>query len=188
MRVDGSKAPPPGAMNLTRTYFVSPLRRWLLWLVLGPIIALLIILGVSSEPADRSAMLLTAGLVFLIGLPFHFIVARTRLELGASGVRLRQTGYKLEAGWGDIEALDLTAGREGFVTRAPMAGKGAARLARFRFAGVGTAPLYDDAQQRLLGECRLIPIEAFAWHLRHGKMREDIARFAPHLAKAIEAG
>jgi len=173
-------------MNRSRTYFVSPLRRWLLALVLGPIIAFLLILGVSSEPAARPAFLITAALAFLIGLPFHLIVARTRLVFCPTGVQLRQTGYKLAAGWDDIEHLDLTPGREGFVTRAPMAGKGAARLARFRFAGAGGAPLYDDAQQQLLAERRLIPIEAFAWHLRHGAMREDIARFAPHLATEFE--
>lgn len=175
-------------MNRARTYFVSPLRRWLLGLVLGPIVAFLLVLGVSSEAADRPAFLITAGLVFLIGLPFHLIVARTRLVLSSTGVQLRQTGYALAADWGDIEHLDLTPGREGLVTRAPMAGKGAARLARFRFAGAGGAQLYDDEQQRLLAERRLIPIEAFAWHLRHGALGEDIARFAPHLAKGFEPG
>jgi hypothetical protein len=168
-------------MNRVRTYHLSPLRRWLLWIAMGPILALLLALALTGDAADRPAFLATAGLVFLIILPFHLIVGRTRLVLSEAGVRLRQAGYQLEAGWGDIEDLDLTPRRESFVTREPMAGKGAARLARFR-----VSPLYDAEQQRLLAERRLIPIEAFAWHLRHGAMRADIARFAPHLARAFD--
>jgi hypothetical protein len=30
-----------------------------------------------------------------------------------------------------------------------------------------------------MAERRWIPIEAFAWHLRHGRLREDLARLAP---------
>jgi hypothetical protein len=174
-------------MTRTRTYYLSPLRRWMLWFVIGPILAFLLVLGVSSDAADRPAFLVTAGLVFLITLPFHFIVRGTRLVLCATGVRLRQAGYDLAASWDEIEDLNLTRGREGFVTREPMTGKGAARLARFSFAGGPFASIYDAEQQRLLAERRLIPIEAFAWHLRHGEMRDDINRFAPHLAMAFNA-
>jgi hypothetical protein len=169
-------------MSRVRTYHVSPLRRWLLWIAIGPILAVLLALGLTGDAADRPAFLATAGLVFLILLPFHLIVGSTRLVLSETGVRLRQAGYRLEAGWADIEDLDLTPRREGFVTHEPMAGKGAARLARFR-----VSPLYDAEQQRLIAERRLIPIDAFAWHLRRGAMREDIERFAPHLAKAVDA-
>lgn len=175
-------------MNRVRTYHVSPLRRWLLWILIGPLIVLLLVLGLAGNAVDRPAFLVTAGLVFLILLPFQLIVSRTRLVLSETGARLKQTGYELTAGWGEIERLDLTRGREGFVTRAPMAGKGAARLAYFRFVGASSAPLYDEGQRRLLAERRLIPIEAFAWHLRHGAMRADIERFAPHLAAAFEQG
>ena len=174
-------------MSQVRTYHVGPVRRWLLWIVIGPILAFLLALGVSSDAADRPAFLLTAGLVFLIALPFHLIVGRTRLVLSPTGAHLWQAGYELAAGWDNIEDLRLTPGREGFVTREPMGGKGAARLARFRFVGARSASLDDDEQQRLLAERRLIPIEAFAWHLRHGEMREDIIRFAPHLAKLFNA-
>jgi hypothetical protein len=169
-------------MSRVRTYHVSPLRRWLLWLVMGPILAFLLALGLTGGASDRPAFLATAGLVFLILLPFHLIVGRTRLVLSEAGVRLRQAGYQLEAGWADIEDLDLTPHRESFVTREPMAGKGAVRLARFR-----VSPLYDAEQQRLLAERRLIPIEAFAWHLRRGAMRADIEHLAPRLARAFDA-
>lgn len=172
-------------MSRVRVYHVSPLRQWLLWFVIGPILAFLVVLSISSDAADRAAFLIVAGLMMVIALPFDLIVRRTRLELSATGVRLRQTGYELAARWDDIEDLRLTPGREGFVTRAPMAGKGAARLARLRFAGAANVALYDAEQQSLLAERRFIPIEAFAWHLRRGGMREDIVRSAPHLANVL---
>lgn len=177
-----------GAENKEMVYHVSPLRRWLLWILIGPMLALLLALALTSDADERSSLLATTALVFLIILPFHFIVGWTRLTLSERGVSLRQTGYALAAGWDEIEALDLTPRREGFVTRAPMTSAGAVRLAGFRFAGMPGAPLYDEVQQGLLAERRLIPIEAFAWHLRCGRMRGDIARFAPHLADAVKAG
>lgn len=169
-----------------RVYHVSPLRRWLLWILIGPMLALLVGLALASDAGERASLLATTALVFLIVLPFHFIVGRTRLALSDRGVSLKQTGYALSARWDEIEALDLTPRREGFITRGPISGPGAARLAGFRFAGTPGAPLYDEVQQGLLAERRLIPIEAFAWHLRRGRMRDDIARFAPHLADAVE--
>jgi hypothetical protein len=67
-----------------------------------------------------------------------------------------------------------------------MVGKGVARLARLRFSSMRGVPLYDAAQQELLGQGRLIPIEAFAWHLRKGRpLGADIAGFAPHLVSLI---
>jgi hypothetical protein len=39
--------------------------------------------------------------------------------------------------------------------------------------------IYDDLQSRLLSERRFIPIEAFAYWLKHGQLRDDLARHAP---------
>ena len=173
-------------MTEVRTYHVGPWRRWLLWFVLGPIIAGLLLLGAAGGWEEGRPFILTAGLVFLIGLPFQLIVDRARVELSPDGVCLRQTGYTLKAEWSDIVDLSLERGRQGFITREPMDGSGAARLANFRHVGLPGAPLYDEEQRRLLAERRFIPIEAFAWHLRRG-MAEDIVRFAPHLAHVFAA-
>ena len=168
-------------------YHVSPWRRALLWIVLAPIIGGLLLLGTAEGGAEARPFVITAGLVLLIALPFQLIVDRTRLELSPEGLCLRQTGYRLSARWSDIVDLRLTRGREGFVTREPMVGKGAARLAAFRDVGLRGFELYDAEQQQLLAERRLIPIEAFAWHLRRGAMGRDIARFAPHLAPLLSS-
>ena len=66
-------------MSRTRTYHASPLRRWLLWIVIGPFFAFLLILGITGDAAERPDFLLTAVLLLLILLPFHLIVSRTRL-------------------------------------------------------------------------------------------------------------
>jgi len=146
----------------------------------------LIWLGANSGPAEGKPLWITAALVFLIGLSFQIIIDRARLELSPDGARLRQTGYALKARWSDICELRLSPGREGFVTREPMQGRGAGLLASFR--GVALTPggqFYDPEQRELLSQRRFIPIEAFAWHLVHGNMGEDVARFAPHLAHVL---
>ncbi|HEV2747584.1 MAG TPA: hypothetical protein VGW34_09840 [Allosphingosinicella sp.] len=130
-------------------------------------------------------MFMAAALLFLIVLPFQIIIDRTRLELSPQGARLRQAGYELAAKWSDIADIRLQRGREGLITAQPMRNGGAARLALFRGVGIPLIPLYDADQRQLLAERRLIPIEAFAWHLRHGALADDIAGFAPHLAVVL---
>ncbi|PZR79701.1 MAG: hypothetical protein DLM52_00670, partial [Chthoniobacterales bacterium] len=147
-----------------RTYHISPWRRWVIWFVFGPIILGLLALGVTSGWAQGQAFLFTAACAFVIALPFHFLIDRARLEVSPEGVRLRQTGYQLEALWDNVAELRLDRAREGFVTNAPIPGKGATRLAAFRGVGIAGAPMFSSQQQALLAEQRFIPIEAFAWH------------------------
>ena len=45
---------------------------------------------------------------------------------------------------------------------------------------------HDDEQRYLIEEHRLIPIEAFAWHLRNGMMAREIRAFAPHLLESAQ--
>ncbi|HEX8442649.1 MAG TPA: hypothetical protein VF631_03265 [Allosphingosinicella sp.] len=170
-----------------RTYRVSPWRRWALWYVLGPIIVGLMWLRADSGPIEGRAFLITAALVGCIGLACQVIfVDRATLQLSPDGACLRQTGYTLSAQWSDIVDIRLEPGREGFVTRNPMDGRGAGLLASLRGVAVPMGPsLYDAAQQELLAERRFIPIEAFAWHLRHGQMRQDIVHCAPRLAHLL---
>ncbi len=185
---DSRPSPPDtsrGCRKTVRSYRVGPVRRWILWITIGPLIGLLLFLASISDPSERSALLFVAGFVFLVLLPFQFMVDHARLALSETGISLRQVGYRLESTWEEIEELRLERGREGFVTRKPIMGSGAARLARFRFATSRYVPLYDVEQQRLLGERRLIPIEAFAWHLRRGDLGDALRRFAPDLLKGL---
>jgi hypothetical protein len=169
-----------------RVYHVSPWRRWLLWYVIAPIILALAIGGAGANSAEGRALLMTAGIVVLIVFPFQLIIDWTRLELSPKRVRLRQFGYTLEAIWPEVTGLRLMRGSEGLITKTPLAGKGAMRLAAVRGFGMRGASLYDAEQQALLAERRLIPIEAFGWHLRRGTLRADITRFAPHLKELLD--
>lgn len=171
----------------TTIYHVNPWRRWLLWFVIGPFLIVFVAAAIFLPALDARVLLTTAGLVFLVVMPFDWIARWTRLELSPGGVRLRQFGYTLETQWTNIAELRLRQGREGFVTKEPMTGKGPMVLASFRKLGVGRTTFYDDEQRQLLGQRRFIPIEAFAWYLRHGKLADDISRFAPHLTPSLEA-
>lgn len=175
------------ATRTVRTYHIGPRRRWLLWYILGPIIVSLILLGTGGEPTELRAFLITAALVGCIGILFQLVIVdRVTLQLSPQGVRLRQAGYTLVAPWSIIVDIRLQPGREGFITREPIDGPGPGVLRRFRGVAVAPGlPMYDAEQQRLLSERRFIPIEAFGWHLHHGKMREDIVRDAPQLAHLL---
>ena len=153
-----------------------------MWFVFGPII-LFFFAGalLFPLPADRAGMLF-AGVCFLAVLLFVSALVRyARLEVSETGIRLRQTGYLLEALWLDIIRLRLARGHEAFVTSKPVGGKGAGTLAAAANFTRPVVSFYDSEQRALLDEHRLIPIEAFAWHLHHGKLRGQIERFAPHL-------
>lgn len=163
-----------------RVYRVSPWRRWVLWYTMGPILLFFLICA-AVAPASAEPLLLCSALMILIAAPIEWIIRRTKLVLNAEGVVLRQAGYRLETSWANVIRLRLDRGREGFILASPLEGKGAHRLASFRGASMNGAPMYDGEQQQLLAERRFIPFEAFAWHLRRGRLRADLEDFAPHL-------
>ncbi len=171
-----------------RIYHISPLRRSLLAIVVGPIILVMLLFGLYFfNSSEGKASLATAGLIFLIMLPFQWLLYRTKLTVSAAGVSLKQTGGTLQAPWNEIIRIRIDKGREGFVTSVPMTGSGAELFARFRGIGQrGSAATYDDEQRALLEERRFIPIEAFGWYLRRGTLFDDIVRFAPQLSKDLE--
>jgi hypothetical protein len=78
-----------------------------------------------------------------------------------------------------VAGLRLDPRHEGFVTLHPIDGSGAANLAAVRGFGWYYNSIYNEEQQAVMAERRWIPIEAFAWHLRRGRLREDLARLAP---------
>lgn len=164
-------------------YHVGPWRRWMFAWIFGPVL-----LGTLAAwifvPGDTGAV---AGQVFLILLAFslggQWLIDRAQLEISPGGVVLRQTGYRLESPWTNIVEMRVDRGLEAFITREPAGGKGHALLAAS--AGTGALPIYDQRHLTLLNEHRLIPFEAFAWHLRRGEMRAQIESYAPHLRAAL---
>lgn len=168
--------------NAVRSYKISPLRRSVLWWVLGPFI-LMALLFITFAPANQKGV----GIALLLVMsPFlawgHWYMGRVRLELSAQGVTQRHGSLILTAPWTLIERLRVDAGREGFVTREPLEGKAADRLARYSGIWIGGVPHYDPEQQQLMAERRFIPIDPFAYLLRDGRLLADLDEFAPAIA------
>jgi len=161
-------------------YQVGPWRRAIPWMVFGPMLGLAAgVWGFADSVGDRTAGALICGILTLLLLGLHALISYPRLELTADGVRLRQFGMNLAAPWNDVAGLRLDPQHEGFVTHHPIGGSGAANLAAAQDFGWYFIPIYNKEQRAVMAERRWIPIEAFAWHLRHGRLREDLTRLAP---------
>ena len=164
-----------------RVYHISPGRRIFGAFCYGPCIAGGLALAIFLPPADRAFGCGLGGFMALVGVGLYWLIDRTRLEISSAGVRLRQLGFTIETPWTNVEQIRIVRGQEAFVTAAPVEGKGAARL-----AAMGGSPIYDSTALALIAQRRLIPIEAFAWHLRREPFAGDLKRFAPHLEMAHE--
>jgi hypothetical protein len=165
-----------------RIYRVSPLRRAVLWCVLGPFALLaLAVPAFESDDSSRQAGMVVFLVMSALLVLWEWLLRRTALVLTDAGVKLEQLGMRLAASWADVEALCLMRGREGFVVSVPLTSGGAARLAALRGIGTSGVPLYSAEQRDLIAERRWIPIEPFAWHVRHGALASDVARLAPHV-------
>lgn len=163
-------------------YRVSPWRRAIFWCAFAPFLALGLGLwiGGGDGPARTAGIVVVATIGTLL-VAWEWLLTRTYVALTPDGVELHQLGMQLRAQWADVSALSLRRGREGFLVERPLEGRGAARLAALTNVGVGGAPFYDDEQRQHLHEHRLIPIEAFAWHVQHGTLAREVARLAPHV-------
>ncbi|MGI8468141.1 MAG: hypothetical protein ACR2N3_06790 [Pyrinomonadaceae bacterium] len=152
-----------------RVYHISPLRRFIPWIVISPIFLLLTPLLTSPLPDERKAGFIAGAFLGALGLMMHLLVSRAKLTVSPEGVKLNQTTFTLETTWDNIAGLQMTRGSERFVTREPPTGKGMWRIDLF-LKGKGE---------------RVIPIDAFAWHFKHGTLAADISRFAPHLRQTF---
>ena len=167
-----------------KTYHISPIRQAVLpVLFLAFILVLLIGALLNKDPANRSALCLLAGVLFLIGLPMFWIVRYTRLTVSPDGVAVRQFGWTVSAPWDNVAALCLDPGAEGLELRRPMTGRGAKILAGGNAIVSLVLQFYPPEHRRLISEHRWIPMEPFGWWFRHGQLRQDIARHAPSLVE-----
>ena len=81
-------------------YHVGPWRRAIPWMVFGPMLVLAASLWVFADSVgDRSVGALIFAILTLLVLGLHALISYARLELTAEGVRLRQIGMNLAAGF-----------------------------------------------------------------------------------------
>jgi len=132
--------------------------------------------------AGETGLLVAGVLVSSIMLPLMLWVdLAAKLILTAEGIETRQVGARLQSSWANVAGLRLVPGSEGFVLHEPMSGRGPQRFASASHVRIRGAAFYDDVRLQLIGEQRFIPIEAFAYWLKRGDLREAIARVAPDL-------
>lgn len=158
-------------------------RRWLMWWLFGPVL----IGGLLLAPSSDASAATTGGVLALLAgamlAGWEWLSRRTRLDVTASGLRLHQVGCALDTPWRNVIGFHAQRGSEGFVLAEPLRTPGARRLAFFG----GLAGLHDGTQADRIAECRFVPIEAFAWHLRKGTLVADVSALAPHLAEDLAA-
>jgi hypothetical protein len=162
------------------TYHLSPLR---LWLVPGLSIgfgAMLLFLGLDAgaPPNTRNLALGMGVIAFVFAVVIYLILRRTRLVLSDDAVQLYQTGYKLETGWDNVAGLDHEPGFEGLILHRRMECPGARTLSDHRRTTVSGASAFTPEQIQLIAEHRFIPLAAFAYSLRKGRLRDDLTRRA----------
>jgi hypothetical protein len=167
-------------------YLISPLRRSVLWLILGPFLIMGVVM--CFFPDTRLAGIIVGGMMAVFLALWHWLVCYTRLEVSPQGVVLRQLGWSLEAAWDQVDHLRMERGREGFVVKEPMEGKGARRLASVAGFGYYGTPMYSDVQRYWIQNGQWIPVEPFMYAFRKGKMRADIEKFAPGLLERAPSG
>lgn len=166
-------------MDLPRVYRLSPRRRAILY---GSWALFAVPLLIGGLLAGEPGLLVAGVLVSAIMLPLMLWVdLAAKLILTAEGIETRQVGARLQSSWANVAGLRLVPGSEGFVLREPMSGSGPQRFASASHVRIRGAALYDDVRLQLISELRFIPIEAFAYWLKQGDLREAIARVAPDL-------
>ncbi len=162
-----------------RVYGVSPWIRYLFWGLFGSLA-----LGIQSFAfIDHS--LKTACVVVPIGglllFATHWYLERGRLELSPAGIRARNPGQTVETSWANVAGVRLGGLQPGLITRDPMEGKGAYRMAAYSGFAMNGMPMYDPETRAYMEARRFIPLKAFAWHLRHGDLVSEVERFAPQV-------
>lgn len=165
-------------------YHLSPLRMWLTSGMVVIIPIFILALAFSDKPASAHTRNLTIyiGIFFFAFAAVMILILRyTRLALSADGIKLYQLGFKLETDWNNVAYLYDAPGGEGLVLHRPMECRGARLLSIFRNVEVEGVNLYGDEQIRFIAEHRFIPIEAFAYWLKKGQLRDDLIRHAPAL-------
>jgi hypothetical protein len=181
-----SKQKTPGLFPL-KAYRLSP-RRQAILAAIGILIVLPLVLfgDLEKNPAAVAAGTTVWAVFFAV-----FVVAGwwyPRLILGQHTVERKNIGYTLKTHWGNIGGIRLEPGSEGFILRYPMEDRGAYRFAiaaKARFGNGGIRP-YNRDVLALIGERRFLPIEAFAYWLRHGSLRREIERRAPWLTDDLK--
>lgn len=162
--------------EVARIYRLSPHRRLALGVVWAVLTLPLVVGGLAFN--DAAATLIGSVVGAILGTVFAAAGwLYPRLVLDASGIQLQQLGYTLSAKWEDVIGLRRERGTEGLILGRPLEGRGAALSAYLATSRFLTAIEIRE----FVAARRYIPIESFAYWLRHGDLENEIVRYVPHL-------
>ena len=174
-------------------YRIAPNARRKLIMSAAGILAFPLLLAIYGLHAGDRAVLASAGFVALIMAPFIAYIAwrgaRPRLELDTAGISVHGALGRtpVRVAWPEIEAIHLGPGRAGVVLVRSLDTPAASSLADYADSQFNGAPFYGDNEARWIADRRWLPFDAFVGWFEAGKLRDDVARFAPALAAQIDA-
>ncbi|MEP7182693.1 MAG: hypothetical protein ABI886_10925 [Betaproteobacteria bacterium] len=172
--------PPDAAVR--HVYHLSPIRLLPLPLVWGLAMALLIIpfWAPPSTPEENQAVLIAAGVVTLIMLPFFGIIWQSRLVLTPEGIEHHQFGYTVRSSWANLESLSLSPGAEALYLREPGTTSRLLRISvrLLKLSGLAAGLVGDPTS---IAEGRMIFLGPFMAQWKRGALRDDVLRWAPDL-------
>jgi len=131
----------------------------------------------ESEPASRRAAGVTAAILAAWCLGMHLLARYPRLAVNATGIEVRQLGWRVQTAWDKVERLVMSRSREGLVLSEPLAGSGGRALR----VGLYLPGWYGPEEAGLVAENRWIPLAPFSGALRRGALRSHMERHAPRL-------
>ena len=169
-------------------YRMSPVRRAILDGVALALLAVPAAIFIANPRVSGGAVLIFLCLSPTIAI-LLFSAWYPRLTLSAEGIRARGAiGYSsILVPWHNVERVWLRANKEGLILRAPLQNRAANRWKNWTGISYMGARLFDDEQQRYINEQRYLPLQIFAYWLRHGDLSAELANRAPALAGDLEA-
>lgn len=167
-------------------YHLNRVRLWAaptLWLI--GVAAIAWLQWGSSSNADTtnvSGALILLSILTVMVAPFAAIMWQSRLVLTNDGIAHHQFGYTVSSSWINLEALDLTPGRQSLYLAKPGTQSrllsGSTRVLTMVAPGIANG-LVGNPEALALGQ--LIPLTPFLAHWENGALRSDLERWAPHL-------
>ena len=145
----------------------------------------LLALPLAGDPApsreDARALLLTALIVTVLLVPAFYLMWQSRLVLTETHITHYQFGYTVRSSWTNAQELCLTPGVEALILREPGTRSRLLRLSVRLLQGALPVFAGSFGDPDTLAEGRLIFLAPFMRHWRHGDLRRDFERWAPHL-------
>lgn len=171
------------ALPERHVYHLSPERLFVLPAIWLGIVVFFLFVAFGGTTIDGAAIIVCL-MVSVIMLPFVGITWQSRLVLTPDGIAHHQFGYTVRSTWANVASVTLAPPCAGLILKEPGVKSLALRLSMYALGAYGLEKGFGG---RALEEGRFIALQPFLAHWKRGPLREDVARWAPHLKPAIDA-